>query len=298
MLKPSYHKAYYRCAESLCKLGDVDTALSINSTGRSRCDQVGDLERQYSDLQRLSKYVILFEFSLTFTILYHSRSSAKGSTPASVRELPRKHRSTTASDEIDASTGSTSAEVGSSSRPSKKTKVEPKEKVKDHKSSDKLSGGSKGASHKASSKPLHGGKGLGSPSTVSTGQQNREEPTRFELLQYPVLDSKISCQQLRQLSNLVKVKNFSFASYFSQSGAWENLEPSYVEPPRPRTDPTSSHKPMPAIFDEIWCPIIADVEDSENIIPPTFTYLTSGAVKQTLPTLVSGIVRKEVCWPY
>ena len=57
MLKPSWEKPYYRCAESLCKLGDLATALTINSAGRSMCEQQGELERQHLELQQLSKCV-------------------------------------------------------------------------------------------------------------------------------------------------------------------------------------------------------------------------------------------------
>lgn len=57
MLKPSWEKPYYRCAESLCKLGDLSTAVTINSAGRSMCETLGDLERQQAELQQLTKYV-------------------------------------------------------------------------------------------------------------------------------------------------------------------------------------------------------------------------------------------------
>ena len=62
VLKPSWEKPYYRCAESLCKLGDLATALTINSAGRSMCELQGDLERQHSELQQMSKCV---NFSIT-----------------------------------------------------------------------------------------------------------------------------------------------------------------------------------------------------------------------------------------
>lgn len=216
---------------------------------------------------------------------------------ARVREVPEKRNSTAASDEIDASTENTSTEVRSNSRPSKKTKADPKEKEKDdrtHKNSERLSGGSKATSHRSSSKPKHSGKETVSASNVTVVPQKRDESfNKFEMLQYPILDSKISCQQLRQLSKLVKLKSCSPSSYFAQGSAWEKLEPGYVEPPKPKTDPNSAVKPMPAIFDEIWCPMRADLEGSENIIPPTFTYLGNGAVKQTLPTLVTSMVRKR-----
>lgn len=60
MLKPTWEKAYYRCAESFSKLGDIDTALCINSMARSQCEQLGDLERQHTELQQLKEYVHLY----------------------------------------------------------------------------------------------------------------------------------------------------------------------------------------------------------------------------------------------
>ena len=240
-----------------------------------------------------------------------SDTPGEGANPDKVREFG-KRSNITASDEIDASTGSTSAEVRSSTRPSKKSKLESKEKARDdkpskisekskgsknseksggNKSSEKSggnktsekSGGSKSSSHKSSA------------SSTSDSTAKRDEPfTRLELLQYPVLDSKVSCQQLRHLSNVVKLRNCSPASYLSHSSVWESYEPAYKEPPKPKTDPSSVHKPLPAVFDEIWCPVVADAKDSNDIIPPTFTYLDNGApVKQTLPTLVTGTIRKD-----
>lgn len=173
-------------------------------------------------------------------------------------------------------------------QPSKKAKLEVKETDKTHKNTSGPS--TSASSHKVISKTLPSSKDLSS----SANDAKRDEPfTRFELLQYPILDTKISCHQLRQLCNHVKLKNCSPASYLTQGSAWESLEPTYYEPPKPKTDPSTIRKPMSAVFDEIWCPVIADVEDSDLIIPPTFTYLDNGAVKQTLPTLVTGPIRKD-----
>ena len=52
VLKPTWDKPYYRCAESLGKLGDVSIALSINERGRKACDKKDDLERQYTEFQQ------------------------------------------------------------------------------------------------------------------------------------------------------------------------------------------------------------------------------------------------------
>ena len=190
----------------------------------------------------------------------------------------------TAATEIDATMESTVFEL-ENLQPSKKAKLEAKEKDKSHKNSSGVNTST--SSHK---KILPSSKELSS----SANEPKRDEPfTRFELLQYPILDSRISCHQLRQLCNHVKLKNCSPASYLAQGSAWESLEPTYYEPPKPKTDPSTIRKPMTAVFDEIWCPVIADVEDSDLIIPPTFTYLDNGAVKQTLPTLVTGPIRKD-----
>ena len=49
-----------------------------------------------------------------------------------------------------------------------------------------------------------------SSSASDATHQKRDEPfTRFELLQYPILNTKISCHQFRQLCNHVKLKNCS-----------------------------------------------------------------------------------------
>lgn len=57
VLKPTWEKAYYRCAESLSKLNDLEAAFSINKIGRDMCEQKADLERQYMELLQLRKYV-------------------------------------------------------------------------------------------------------------------------------------------------------------------------------------------------------------------------------------------------
>lgn len=190
--------------------------------------------------------------------------------------------------------GSTSAEVRTNAKPVKTaSKTEVKEKNKDEKKSSL----SKSTSQKVTSKPAQSGKEVTSSTTSDTttppNQKKEESLTRFELLHYPVLDEKISCHQLRHLSNVVKLRNCSPASYLGHSSAWEQLEPPYSEPPKPRTDlDSNAHKPIPAVFDEIWCPVIADVEDSDTIIAPIVTYLDSGTEKQPLPALVKGPMKK------
>lgn len=192
--------------------------------------------------------------------------------------------------EVETLTDSTSMELETDFKLSKKSKSETKVD-RAYKSSDKLS--------KASSKSVQNvGTSMPLSSEGTVDQQKKDDSfTRFDLLQYPILENRMSSHQLRQLCNLVKVKSFSPASYLAQGSAWECLETAFVEPPKPKTDPSSIHKPMPAMFDEIWCPMLADAEDSTMIIPPTFTYLDNGAVKQTLPTLVTGPIRKDAYMP-
>lgn len=266
MLKPTWEKPYYRCAESLCKLGDLERALTINNLGRSLCEKLDELERQYAELLHLNKcvgntsYQILSSMCYGMSLFYFRHSGAS---------------------DIDASMEIPSIEMETNSYAPNKSMVEPKEQR------------NAGASlQKINSKSVHS-KEIRSV-VNDTSNPTKDEPfTNFELLQYPFLDKKISCYQLRQLCNHVKLRNCSPASYLTQGSAWESLEPTYYQPSLPKTDPTSIHKPMSAVFDEIWCPVIADVEDSDLIIPPTFTYLDNGAVKQTLPTLVTGAIRKD-----
>lgn len=102
--------------------------------------------------------------------------------------------------------------------------------------------------------------------------------TDFEKLQYPEVDPRLSCAELRKLCNQVKLKWCSPASYFSAHSRWEELEPEWVEPTQPTTDPKAEREPMMAKFDEIWCPVLADVEESLSIIPPTFQYFSDGTI--------------------
>ena len=107
------------------------------------------------------------------------------------------------------------------------------------------------------------------------------EYTEFEQLQCPELDMRLSCAELRKLCNSVKLEWCSPASYFSAAGhhsRWEELEPEWVVPLPPTTDPLAEREPMMAKFDEIWCPLLADVEESLTIIPPTFQYFSDGTI--------------------
>ena len=107
---------------------------------------------------------------------------------------------------------------------------------------------------------------------------------KFEELQCPELDARLTCAELRNLCNGVKLEWCSPASYFSAAGSvsrvsrWEELEPEWMVPIPPTTDPLAEREPMMAKFDEIWCPLLADVEESLSIIPPTFQYFSDGTV--------------------
>ena len=104
------------------------------------------------------------------------------------------------------------------------------------------------------------------------------EAVEFEELQCPELDPRISCAQLRELCGSVKFEWCNSASYLSVNSGWEELEPQWVQPAAPVTDPLADREPMMARFDEIWCPVLADVEESLSIIPPTFQYFSDGTI--------------------
>ena len=97
--------------------------------------------------------------------------------------------------------------------------------------------------------------------------------TNFETLHCPEIGGELSCKQLRQLCNQVKLCSCSPASYFAQGGAWERLESEWTPPRRPVTDPSQPHKPVSVVFNEIWCPVLSDMEESKQIKPPKFHYL-------------------------
>lgn len=117
--------------------------------------------------------------------------------------------------------------------------------------------------------------------SVRTKTAAKTESTEFEKLQCPELDPRISCAQLHQLCSTVKLESVTPASYFSTAKThyrWEELEPEWMVPIPPSTDPLAEKEPMMARFEEIWCPLLADVEESLSIIPPTFQYFSDGTV--------------------
>ena len=121
------------------------------------------------------------------------------------------------------------------------------------------------------------GKDRGIP-TKDTSSKTPVGSVEFEKLHCPELDPRLSCAELRKLCNTVKLEWCSPASYFSAAGRWEELEPEWIVPIPPITDPLAEREPMMAKFDEIWCPLLADVAESLSIIPPTFQYFSDGTV--------------------
>ncbi len=103
--------------------------------------------------------------------------------------------------------------------------------------------------------------------------------TDLEDLQCPELHPCLTCSEIRQLCHHVQLDWCSPAAYFSAAGSkWETLEPEWVEPEPPKTDPSAEREPMLAKFDEIWCPVLADADGSSTIIPPTFQYFSDGTI--------------------
>jgi len=99
----------------------------------------------------------------------------------------------------------------------------------------------------------------------------------LEELHCPEVHPSLTCSELRKLSHHVKLDWCSPAAYFSAAGSkWEGLESEWVPPSSPKTDPGAEREPMLAKFDEIWCPALADSE--ESFIPPTFQYFSDGAI--------------------
>ena len=88
--------------------------------------------------------------------------------------------------------------------------------------------------------------------------------TKLEQLHCPEVDARLSCAHLRRLCNQVKLEWCSPAAYFSDTGSkWEELEPDWLEPTPPTTNPLADHEPLLAKFDEIWCPDIVDCPESD-----------------------------------
>ena len=51
VLRPSWSKAYYRCAEAWSRLGRLSEALAINITGLAQCEGSSELQIQSVELK-------------------------------------------------------------------------------------------------------------------------------------------------------------------------------------------------------------------------------------------------------
>ena len=132
--------------------------------------------------------------------------------------------------------------------------------------------------HKQKGKEKKEGRSAKPGTSPSNSKDDPSEPfTNFETLCCPTVGNQVSMEQLRQYCKEVKLNTLIPSTYTTQSQPWEQLETPWVPPPLPTTDRTAVYEPMTAHFDEIWCPILADVKGSENIVPPTFHYLPSNA---------------------
>ena len=60
VLRPSWEKAYYRCAEAWAKMGELPEALAINQAGLRACSEHPDLVKQLRELQGIisGRYVL------------------------------------------------------------------------------------------------------------------------------------------------------------------------------------------------------------------------------------------------
>lgn len=98
--------------------------------------------------------------------------------------------------------------------------------------------------------------------------------TGFEKLYCPQLLPRHSLEQLRELSATAPRTTLQASVYTTHSSEWEKYEPRPAATPTIKTDPSAITEPMAsAVFDEIWCPVLADVAESDSIILPTFHYV-------------------------
>ena len=146
----------------------------------------------------------------------------------------------------------------------------------------KQGGGTKQGGGGVPSKQRGGGALSKQGASHSSRKEDRTKPpidpfTNFEGLRCPPLGDQISIQELKRYCREVKLRTLTPSIYTGHSEEWDHLEPTWMPPPKPTVDRASVHDPMTAHFDEIWCPILADVRGSEDIVPPTFHYLPSDA---------------------
>ena len=98
--------------------------------------------------------------------------------------------------------------------------------------------------------------------------------TGFEKLYCPQLLPEHNLSQLRELCAAAPQTLLQPSVYTCHSSDWENHEPRPPATPTIKTDPSAITDPMAAaVFDEIWCPVLADMAESDSIILPTFHYV-------------------------
>ena len=103
--------------------------------------------------------------------------------------------------------------------------------------------------------------------------------TGFEPLMCPLLTSpQVTVNSLKSLGKKVELQYYQPSAYFSRGYDWEKLEP----PPRPITTPVTNpdtiQEPMDAVFEEVWCPLIAESADRLGVAPSSIQYLTDADI--------------------
>ncbi len=99
--------------------------------------------------------------------------------------------------------------------------------------------------------------------------------TGFEPLTCPLLTSpQLTVKSLKSLSKQVELQYYQPSAYFSRGHDWEKLEPTPRPLTTPLTNPDTIQEPMDAVFEEIWCPLIAESADRLRMAPSSIQYLT------------------------
>ncbi len=159
----------------------------------------------------------------------------------------------------------------------KKEQAQPQSaKSSEKKSSDQKSSEKKSSDQKSSEK--------------KSSEQKSSEPkkapskkvhlfTGFESLTCPLLTSpQVTVSSLKSLGKKVELQYYQPSAYFSRGYDWEKLEP----PPRPITTPITNpdtiQEPMDAVFEEVWCPLIAESADKLGVAPSSIQYLTDADI--------------------
>lgn len=278
MLRPSWEKAYYRCAEAWAKMGELPEALAINQAGLRACSEHPDLVKQLRELQGIISGSApppepgkLDPGRTATPAVDHPRTPAKDpglSSGPSGKDRAHKDSgpvTTGRSKEKRGKKPSGSAPNTGGAPPSKKqpaAELQPPKKTE-------------------SSLPPPGNAVPSQPHTKTDATLQPPKDTlpatpytKFEPLSVPVVSWELSTRQLLQSCREVELQFLTPDTYTQHSSAWEGLEQPPRPDPTPVTDPSTIRDPMlSAQFDEIWCPILADSKESGSIIPPLFHYL-------------------------